>query len=229
MKKSLFVLLSYLLLTFSINAQDARELIQAVNSKFSSVQDYNADIHMKFALPGIKIKDIKGKVFFKKADRFKIRAKGIFFIPKDNPMKNIPKLLADTETYTAVISGYAEVEGKKCAVVNVIPLNPEQEVIIGKFWISVQQPLVYISEITTKKNGTIRTKSFYGANSKQALPNKMLVQVEMKKFKIPKMLAMDVKNSGSKISDERKKGEIYMVLHNYKINTRFSDEVFSAK
>ena len=72
--------------------------------------------------------------------------------------------------------------GKKCAVVNVIPLDPELELIIGKFWISVNEPLVYMSEITTKKNGTIRTQNFYDTNAAQALPSKVTIQVEMKKF-----------------------------------------------
>lgn len=211
------------------NKVDAKELIATVNKKFAAVQDYKADVHMKFALPGIKIKSIKGKVFFKKPDKFRIRAKGIFFVPKQNPMKNIPKLLANTSSYTAVISGYATVSGQKCAVVNIIPFNTDEELIIGKFWISVKNPLVHMSEITTKKNGTIRTKSYYGKHASLGLPDKVLIQVEMKKFKIPKLMAMDMKKNQGKMVGDKKTGDIYMVITGYKINSKLPNTVFTEK
>ena len=227
--KYLLTLILTLGITNFASAQKAQDLIAAVNKKFATVNDYKANVHMKFVLPGIKIKDIKGKVFFKKPSKFKIRAKGIFFVPRQNPMKNIPALLANTSSYTAVISGYATVSGKKCAVVNVIPFDTDKELIIGKFWISVDNPLVYMSEITTKKNGTIRTKSYYGKHAAQGLPDKVLIQVEMKKFKIPKVMAMDMKKNQGRAIDKKKTGDIYMVISNYEINTKLSNSVFSKK
>lgn len=232
--KYLLTILSVLILgkniAFAQNSkEDAKKLIASVNKKFASVNDYKADVHMKFALPGIKIKSIKGKVYFKKPNKFRIRAKGIFFVPKQNPMKNIPQLLSNTSSYTAVISGYATLSGKKCAVVNVIPFNTDEELIIGKFWISVDEPLVHMSEITTKKNGTIRTKSYYGKHAAQGLPDKVLIQVEMKKFKIPKMMAMDMKKNQGKTIGGKKTGDIYMVITGYSINSKLSNKVFTDK
>jgi hypothetical protein len=201
-----------------------------VNKKFASVNDYKANVLMKFALPGIKINTLGGKVYYKKPNKLRIRAKGIFFVPRDNPMKDIPKLLANTKSYTSVITGYETVQGQKCAVVNVIPLDPNLELIIGKFWIRVNDPLIYLSEITTKENGTIRTQNFYGKYAKQALPDKILIQIEMKKFKVPKMLAMDVKKKSKKKEVAKKRtGEIYMIISNYKVNTKLPNSVFTDK
>jgi len=211
-------------------AQEAESLITAVNKKFSLVSDYKAKVLMKFALPGIRINTLSGKVFYKRPNKFRIRAKGIFFVPKDNPIKDIPKLLANTKSYTSVITGYATVEGQRCAVVNVIPLDPNLELIIGKFWIRVKDPLIYLSEITTKENGTIRTQNFYGNYNKYALPDKILIQIEMKKFKVPKLLAMDVKKkSKSKSVSKKSTGEIYMLMSDYKINTKLPNSVFTEK
>jgi len=212
------------------HAQSAKALIASVNKKFAGVQDYKANVYLKFALPGIRLKDIHGRVYYKKPNKLRIRAKGIFFIPRDNPMKDIPKLLADTKAYTSVISGYEVVEGKKCAVVNIIPLDPNLELIVGKFWISIKEPLIYLSEITTKDNGTIRTKNFFGKHAKQALPDKILIQIEMKKFKVPKLLAMDVKKKKKKAEKAtRNTGEIYLIMTDYKINTKLSNKVFEGK
>jgi len=211
-------------------AQEAESLITAVNKKFSLVSDYKAKVLMKFALPGIRINTLSGKVFYKRPNKFRIRAKGIFFVPKDNPIKDIPKLLANTKSYTSVITGYATVEGQRCAVVNVIPLDPNLELIIGKFWIRVKDPLIYLSEITTKENGTIRTQNFYGNYDKYALPDKILIQIEMKKFKVPKLLAMDVKKKSKSNSVSKKStGEIYMLMSDYKINTKLPNSVFTEK
>ncbi len=230
MKKSLLLIVSVLLFATAAHAQEAKDLITAVNKKFEAVKDYNADVSMKFDLPGIKLNALKGKVYYKKPNKFRIKAKGIFFIPKDNPMKNIPTLLANTSSYTAVTSGYATVAGKRCAVVNIIPLDPNLDLVIGKFWISVENPLIYQSEITTKDNGTIRTQNTFGGYGKIGLPDQVKIIVEMKKFKIPKMLAMDLKKkSGSKTVGSNSEGEINMVMSNYKVNTKFPDTVFTEK
>lgn len=211
-------------------AQDGKALIKEINKKFAQVNDYKADVAMKFDLPGIKIKPMRGRVYYKRPDKFRIRAKGIFFLPKDNPMRNIQTLLAKTGSYTSLISGYETIDGKKCAVVNIIPLDPNLELVIGKFWISVKDPLIYMSEITTKENGTLRTRSYYGAYAKMGLPDKIMIQLEMKKFKIPKMLAADIKKSSTKSKGPQKNtGEIYLLLSDYKINTKLKNEVFTGK
>lgn len=231
MKQALLIFCSLILFSNIGQAQEAKDLIASINKKFAAVNDYKADVFLKFALPGIRLKDIHGRVYYKKPNKLRIRAKGIFFIPKDNPMKDIPKLLANTKAYTSVISGYETIDGKKCAVVNIIPLDPNLELIVGKFWISIKEPLIYLSEITTKKNGTIRTKNYFGKYAKQALPDKIKIQIEMKKFKVPKLLAMDVKKKKKKetAATLRNTGEIYMVIANYKINTKLSNTVFDEK
>jgi len=228
--KRITTILIAIILSTSLYAQEANDLISAVNKKFASVNDYKARVLMKFALPGIKINTLGGKVYYKKPNKLRIRAKGIFFVPRDNPMKDIPKLLANTSSFTAIITGYETVQGKKCAVVNVIPLDPNLELIIGKFWISTKEPLIYLSEITTKENGTIRTQNFYGQYAKLGLPDKILIQIEMKKFKVPKMLAMDVKKTSKKKEVASKKtGEIYLLMSDYKVNTKLPNSVFTEK
>lgn len=210
--------------------QDGKKLIAEINRKFSLVKDYKADVSMKFDLPGINIKSLKGKVFYKQPDKFKIKATGVFFMPKNNPMKNIQHLLSQTTSYTTIISGIEVIDGQSCAVVNVIPLDPNLELVIGKFWISEKNPLIYQSEITTKENGTLRTKNFYGRYIQYALPDKIMIQVEMKKFKIPKMLAADIKKNSSKQTNTKKQtGEIYMLLSDYQVNTRFPNDIFKEE
>lgn len=221
------IFLFFLFISFQMRAQTADELIKTINQKFALVHDYKAKVKMQFNLPGIRINALNGMVLYKQPNKFKIKAEGIFFLPKENPMQNIQAILQNTSSYTALISSYEVIDGKKCAIVNIIPLDPNLELTIGKFWISLQNPLIYKSEITTKNNGTIRTKNFFGLQANLALPDKMQIEVEMKKFKIPKILAADLKkNSNKNQSELAKSGMIYLNFSDYKINKGIPNQDF---
>ena len=174
---------------------------------------------------------MNGKVYFKQPNKFKIKAKGIFFMPKQNPMQNINAMLSDTAAYTTVISGYEEVEGRKCAIINIIPLKEANELILGKFWVDVLEPLIRKSQITTKNNGTVESYNQYGGYASYLLPDKIVVKVEVNKIKVPKMMSVDLnkKSKEKNIGNAKEIGTIEMNFTNFKINTKLSDEVFLDK
>lgn len=223
----LFVFLFLSINTFA--QEDAKFLIRSLNKKFSLLNDYQANIAMHFQIPGVKMNDMKGKVFFKQPNKFKIKAKGIFFMPKQNPMQNINAMLSDTASYTTVISGYEDVQGRKCAIINIIPLKSENELILGKFWVDILDPLIHKSQITTKNNGTLESYNQYGKYSAYLLPDKITVKVEVNKIKVPKMMAVDLNKKAKAKSDSNQKetGVIEMAFSDFKLNSRFSDEVFT--
>jgi hypothetical protein len=222
-----------LLMLFALNTahaqQDAKVLIRQLNQRMQVIQDYTASVQMHFDIPGVKMRDMQGKVFFKQPGKFKIKAKGIFFLPKQNPMQDVNALLKDTASYTTVISGYETIDGHDCAVVNVIPLKTDNELILGKFWIDVKDPLIYKSQMTTKNNGTLETSSIFGAYKKYGLPDALLIKVEVNKIKVPKMMSVDLNKKSAPKSDKNLKepGYIQIKFIGYKINSRFSDTVFT--
>lgn len=236
MKSSrLFLLLSIFLVPLntiyktSLAGDDPRELIRALNRRMQQIQDYQAKVHMQFRIPGVKMKDMNGKVYFKQPDKFRIKAKGIFFLPKQNPMQQVGSLLQDTASYTTVISGYEVIEGKKCAIVNIIPIKNDQELILGKFWIDVLNPLIYKSQITTRNNGTLETENTYGSYLQWGLPDQILIKVEVNKIKVPKMMAVDLnkKSSPDKALNGKEPGWIQLTFSSYQLNTRIPDSAFT--
>ncbi|MBK7763856.1 MAG: hypothetical protein IPI46_10870 [Bacteroidetes bacterium] len=230
MRKLLFVIL-ILLAQHAMAVDDSKLLIREINRKFALVADYNANVDMKFDIPGVKMNSMKGKIFFKKPDRFRIRTKGIYFMPKQNPMQQIGSMLLDTNSYTSIISGYETLDGRECAVVNIIPTGNQSELILGKFWIDKKNPLIMKTQITTRNNGTIETQNVYGSMAKYALPEKITIVVEMKRFKMSKMMTADLnkKSAPKKTENQTEKGRISMTMSNYKINTKFSDAEFTAE
>lgn len=229
--KNLLIVLLCLFASPAFATDDAQAIIARVNKKFAMVHDYTADVYMAFDIPGVKIKSLSGKAFYKKPDKFRIRAKGIFFLPKQNMAQQMNGMLADTKSYTAVLSGYEKTGDVHCAVINIIPLTTNGELIIGKFWIDPVNAQILKTQITTKNNGTIETYNTFGANAAQGLPARIEIRVETAKFKVPKMFAGDInKNSPAKTKiPAQKYGTIQLNFSNYKINTKIKDEIFTEK
>ena len=132
------------------------------------------------------------------------------------------------DRYTSIISGYEVVKGKKCAIVNIIPLKNSIDLVLGKFWIDVAHPLVMKTQITTKNNGTIETENVYAANSTYTLPDQIIIKLETKKIKISKMMAADLNKKSNDTSNDNKleTGTIVLSFSDYKINTKFADSEF---
>lgn len=227
MKYLTSIFLFFIIFTSHAQQKDASFYIKELNNKFVKVNDYKADVFMKFDLPGVNISNLSGKVFYKKPDKFKIKAKGIFVLPKQNPMQTIISMLKDPSSYTAVISEYETIAKNTYAVLNIIPLNNSEEldIVIGKLWVNIANPLILKSEITTRNNGTISTYNTYGNFAAYALPNKMIMQVDMKKFKLPRLLSGDLNKKSTKntTTDSNTKGKINLTFSNYKLNTKFAD------
>ncbi len=230
MKKIFFLLCC--LFTLQASADDeSKRLIRELNKKFFQLNDYSADIFMKFDIPGVKMNSMKGKVFFKKPNKFRIKTKGIFFLPKQNPMQQVNSMFLDTTAYTTVISGYETIDNRQCAIINMIPMKNDQELILGKFWVDISNPLIVRSQITTRNNGTIATRNVFGDMVQYALPSKVVIEVEMSKMKVPKMMAMDLKKKSTDKSkgNEKEKGSIELSFSGFKINTKLPDQVFTEK
>ena len=123
--------------------------------------------------------------------------------------------------------GNEMINGVKAMRINVIPLSDTGDVVLGKLWIDEQQHLILKSQITTKLNGTILTSYEYNSQKMFGLPDQMIFEVDIKKFKIPKAVAADI-SATKTASDgkENKKGKIIIKLRNYQVNKGIDDAVF---
>lgn len=216
-------------LFFSIaHAQTPKQIIASVTKKFALINDYSAIINMQFDIPSVNLQKIEGKVFYKKPNKFRIKTQGIIFLPKQNPYFAITAL-ADTNSFTAILSGEEYVNNSNTSIINVIP-NSEGDLVLGKFWIDTKRAIVMKSQWTTKSNGTIQIENFFGENATYALPEKMLFIVDVTKFKVPKAVAVDI-NSKSlpkspNVSGAKGTGKITLNFSQYTVNKKLPDAVF---
>ncbi len=215
-----------LLLFCSVNAmaQDPRLLLNKVLVKLSQAKNYKADINISVDLPYIKMMPINTKLYFKQKDKFKIDTKSIAILPKQGFLQ-LNMLLTDTANYTAIQQNQQVVNGVKTSLINLLPNNDTGDIVLAKLWVDAPNKVIVKSQLTTKSSGTIITEYTYGSQLAYGLPDVIKFIVDVKKFKIPKVLAGDLNTTKSK-KVEKSSGEIVVILKNYEVNKGIPDSTF---
>jgi outer membrane lipoprotein-sorting protein len=223
-----------LFMLFSFNAfsqKSPNQLLRGVYQKMMKVKDYSVEANIKADIPLIKILPVNAVVYFKQPDKFKVESKGIAIMPRQG-FSDVAKIIRDTTSYTAVFTGKEKIGTSLTQIISVIPSVDTGDLILAKFWIDYARNLVLKSQLTTRSSGTMQIEYFYGIQIAFGLPDEMIFTVDVKKFKIPKMMASDLNSSGKpqKSDDkESKKGVILIGLKNYKINQGLKDAFFKQK
>lgn len=201
------------------------QVLTKVFAKLSKVNDYSVDVRIKADIPMIKAVPVSGKVYFKQKDKFKIESKSILILPKQG-LSNISPLISDTNSFTAVMKGKELLNGQYVKLINVIPDSDTADIILGKFWIDDVNALVMKSQLTTRSNGTVVVDYFYKNQKAYGLPDSLVFTVDVKKFKVPKGVAVDIQKSKTNTTAAAKTGKIYVGLTHYLVNKGIPDAKF---
>ena len=221
------VLLVVFILTGVVGfGQTAEEILKGVIDKIDLVEDYQADVQIKAAIPFIKVPIAKATIYFKQKDKFKVESKGIAILPKQG-MSDLTGFLSNEKKYSAVLGEAKTINEHKTRLISILPTDENSEIILAKVFISTSEDLIYRTVLTTKTSGTVSIDYEYNLNKKYGLPNKMTFTVDIKKFKMPKSVASDIRNNEKKKKyKENEKGTIVLTFSNYLVNKGISDEVF---
>jgi len=149
------------------------------------VKDYTATANVTADIPMIKILPSKAKIYFKQKDKFKVEAKGIVILPKQG-FTDVNSFISNTKNYQSILGDTTLVNATKTVLATVIPTGEGSEIILAKLWIDYARNVVMKSQITTKTNGTVTTTYTYGDKVSYGLPSKMVFEIDVKKFKLPK-------------------------------------------
>jgi outer membrane lipoprotein-sorting protein len=206
--------------------QTAEEILKGVIDKIDLVEDYQADVQIKAAIPFIKVPIAKAKIYFKQQDKFKVESKGIAILPKQG-MSDLTGFLSNEKKYSAVLGEAKTINEHKTRLISILPTDENSEIILAKVYISTSEDLIYRTVLTTKSSGTVSIDYEYNLNKKYGLPNKMTFTVDIKKFKMPKSVASDIRNNEKeKKYKDNEKGTIVLTFSNYLVNKGISDDVF---
>jgi len=205
--------------------QTPEALVSNVIKKLNSVKDYTVSATIKANIPMIKILPNEATIYFKQKDKFKVESKGITILPKQG-FTDVNNFLSKKD-YVSVVNDTVNIGGVKTYLISVIPNSAGNEIVLAKLWIDPVNSVMMKSQVTSKSNGTVTTNYTYGDQIKFGLPDKMVFEIDVKKFKLPKSVAADI----NKVSDNQKKkvnnkGTVTILLTNYTINKGLSDSIF---
>jgi len=223
-------LVLYLFGGFSASAQSgsAEELMEKLQQKIKKVNDYSVESNIKVDMPFIKMFPSNAILYYKKVDKFKVVSKGISIVPRQG-FGQMTNLMSDYKNYSMIWQGNEIIDGVKTEMISLISLSDTSDLIICKLWVDNSKLLILKTQLTTRSNGTIYIKYSYGKAAAYHLPDTVLFSLDVRKFKLPKIMGADINNSAPvKKEDEKKltKGTIHITLKNYKINGGLSDEIF---
>jgi len=209
-----------------VNAQAANALLTKVVTKLNTVKDYSATANVTADIPMIKILPSKAKIYFKQKDKFKVESKGIVILPKQG-FTDVNSFISNSKNYQSILGDTTVINSTKSVLVTVIPNGESSEIILAKLWVDYTRNVLMKTQVTTKTNGTVTTTFTYGDKVSFGLPSKMVFEIDVKKFKLPKSVAADINNRDAKVKeDTRKKGTITISLSNYSVNQGLSDALF---
>lgn len=210
---------------------NANTILQGVYGKLQKARDYSVQANIKVDMPLIRILPVEVFIYYKQKDKFAVKSKSIAIVPRQG-FDQIPKMLADANSYTAMIQGEETIGNIKTNIINVIPLSDTSDLILGKLWIDTKQSVIIKSQLTTRSSGTIDTEYTYGNEVAFGLPNQMIFTVDASKFKMPKSVSHEMNAAASDKNNKEKnnkKGKIFITLTNYQINKGIADSMFEKK
>jgi outer membrane lipoprotein-sorting protein len=215
----------FLFISFSLFAQDANKSVEQVLARMNKVRDYRVEAQIKSDIPLIKIMPAKATIYFKQPEKFRMITKGIAILPKKG-FTDLTALLRDKTAYNALFTGYEVVNGIKTESLTLLPTDDSGEIVLAKIWVDPAADVILKSQITSRSNGTVLSTYVYGSEKSMGLPSEMNITVDVKKFKIPKGVVVDINRTAVAPANTRKTGQIHLFLTNYIINQGIEDKFF---
>jgi hypothetical protein len=139
---------------------------------------------------------------------------------------DLTALLRDKSAYNALFTGFEVINGVKSESITLLPTDDSGEIVLAKIWVDPSADVILKSQITSRTNGTVLSTYVYGAEKAFGLPSEMNITVDVKKFKIPKGVVVDINRTAVAPVNTRKTGQIHLVLSNYVINQGIEDKFF---
>ncbi|MCX8105499.1 MAG: outer membrane lipoprotein-sorting protein [Ignavibacterium album] len=228
MRKIILILLLSLIEIFP-QQKIADDLINSVITNFNRVKDYEVDVDIKVDVEFLKVPDSKAKIYFKQPDKIKLKSDGFALLPKEG-LDFSPSFLSKKD-YTALYERDVILNGIKTALVKIIPVGEQSNIILSSLWIDPLNKVIRKIESTTKTNGTFTIELFYNDDLKYPLADKMIFTFNVDKINLPKSSSTDngIRTKKKRMPDAPTKGSVIIKYSNYKVNKGLPDSIFEDK
>jgi outer membrane lipoprotein-sorting protein len=211
-------------------AQKIDVLVNNAKMKIEKVKDYEADGKMKTNVAFLKVPISAIKIFYKNPNKFKLKSeKGVSFVPKGSMSINLNNLFSGNN-FTIIDAGAEFLDNTNVRVAKMLPNDDNSDLVLTTLYIDPISFLILKSKTTTKENGTYELKMKYNKYAIYGLPDEILFSFNTKDYKLPKGITFDFDDGSTNKTpikkETPKKGNIDIILSNYKINKGLSEDIF---
>lgn len=214
MKKIFLFLLG--LIALHVQAQDPQQILNAIDKKYNSVKKFTADVNIQSDIPAMKILPAQANIRYAAPNTLEVTSKSIVVLPKQG-FREIQNIVSQKNKYTAIFMGQEKVNGKNTYLITLLPKSDQEDWIMAKIWVDTMESLILQSQTTTKSSGTLKVNYTYKNQKQLALPDQMVIEVDVQKFKIPKGVATDL-HRNRETKSQGNVGKITLTFSNYKVN-----------
>ncbi len=213
----------------------AEQLFYKLRERVTSIRDYTAPVRMNINVSFMKVPQLNGTLYFKSPDKLKLeRAGGLSVLPKNGISMSMNNLLP-AGGVSVLDAGADVVDGRPVRVIKAVPNADASDIVLTKLWVDEARLLVLRAETTTRDNGTVKMDLTFGRFASLALPDRAVLYLDVKEYKMPKGVTMDYGTSEPVMDDskqakgKRRRGTIKVEYLDYKVNTGLSDALFAEK
>jgi outer membrane lipoprotein-sorting protein len=227
MKKSFLLII---LIAFSCLGQTRNPdiILNNVKQKFEEVKDYIVNVKIKIDVDFLKAPVSEAKIYFKQPDKIHIESENFALLPKEGINFSPMSLLKGN--YTAIYEKKDTVDGIETAVIRIIPLEENSNVVLTTLWIDQSKNFIRKVESTTKANGSFSIDLNYKSSiDDYPLPSSMIFTFNINRNMMNR--GMQGKLNGEEKNKEQKSttGKVYINYSDYKVNQGLPDSIFEKK
>lgn len=229
--KKLFNFIILLLLVFPSLSypqnNDPNEIIKNLKSEFEQVKDYQVKVKIKVKASMLKMPEMNAQFFFKQPDKTKVKSESFAMIPKQGV--NVSPVSYLKGEFTAVFARNETVDGRELAVIKIIPLKEDNDVLLTTVWVDKTRNVVRKLKSSTKGSGTINVDFNYDENMDFPLPSKITFSFNLDEKGLPKDTDKKTKKRRRRDYVSGIKGKVILTYSDYKVNTNLPDSLFEKK
>ncbi len=214
MRKIFLFLLGFV--SIQMLGQDPQQILNAVEKKYNAAKKFTADVQIQSDIPAMKILPAQANIRYSAPNTLEVTSKSIVVLPKQG-FREIQNIVSQKNKYTAIYMGLEKVNGKTTHLITLLPKSDKEEWIMAKIWVDTMESLIIQSQTTTKSSGTLKVNYLYKNQKQWALPDQMVIEVDVQKFKIPKGVATDL-HRNRETKTQGNVGKITLNFSNYKVN-----------
>ncbi len=214
---------------FSVNGfaqkPDPDKILLQVKNYYSTIKDYSVDVEVKVDIKGIKVPDMKAKIYYKFPDKVHIESKSFAIIPKYGITFSPVSLL--NGKFTALFEKTDTLANREVYLIKIIPLGNSNNIVLSSFYIDKSLNIIRRVETTTKTEGTFLLDLDYPDSIEYPLPKKMIFS-----FNLDKMDMVDIEESKQQQDENPRKrttqlmGKVIINYFSYSVNKGIEDSVF---